>query len=197
MRTVQKTVYEFEELTPEAQDRAREDFRVELNHIDDYNEQSETLHAIAEFFGAKLDYSYGAFERGHISLDISDNEELECIQDLEAVTNYLEDLAIIPKYGEQKLTKFTDTDGCPFTGICWDYPVFDIVNAVISDYYEDTEDRQRDDDYTFQDFLNEVSEALLVDFKSSLEYKYENEYAERYFSDYAIEFNEDGTIYED
>jgi hypothetical protein len=138
MKTIK--IYEYHELSEEAKERAREDYRESINERDSEwitGEVFDSLKATCVFAGFGLeDWNIGE-DSDHLRLDIP--EDIENIEGPRAFS-WLENNLIGPLRAPWKWTagrkKYGERPGmiksCPFTGVCYDEDMLESLRESIA-----------------------------------------------------------------
>lgn len=173
MRTIETTLYHYNELTPEAQERAREWYR-ECQDQDGYlwRESRESLDQFLSEFNAEFrnrnQYSIrvnGGYAR---ESDISDLSYVRLWKYLNA--NHAD---CISKIGH-----------CQFTGMCWDEVLLDGIAEFMRKPYETD----------FEGLLYSCCEDLRIAVENEIDYQNSDEAIEESILANEYEFNDQGEI---
>lgn len=146
MRVLETELFSFAELSPEAQDRAIEDYRNDLDSSSEIAWQSEifdSFKAVYKHAGITLkDYSLGLHCHSYVRIDIDDNVKMlsgaRALAWLEnnflyqfrvTRSEYLKNRKHYFSYG-YRVGKIKD---CPMTGICFDEDyIYTLINSIKS-----------------------------------------------------------------
>lgn len=177
MRTIETTLYQFDELDESAKDRARENFRSSgrLDDIDQWNWQdaSASRKAFLDEFNAEFRQGRYGSECVRIPVDSWSNP----MGDLEYVRlwKYLNanHAGCISKIGH-----------CQFTGVCWDEDLLDGIAEFMHKPY-------RTD---FESLLYSCCEDLRIAVEREIEYQNSDEAIDESIRANEYEFNQDGSI---
>lgn len=153
MRTIETKLYHYNELAPEAQERAREWYREFCNMIGYewiYREANDSRSSFLHSFGAE-------FKRGRIGSDyvhIADND----IGDLSYVRLW--------KYLNAKHADCISKIGhCQFTGVCWDENLLDGIAEFMRKPYKTD----------FESLLYSCCEDLRIAVEAEIDYQNSDE----------------------
>lgn len=188
MRTEQITVYQFDELSDDAKERAREWWR-RCEAEDGYhwwNEAKASLDVFCDRFNVKVtDYSVGAFSPSHVTLSIDR-------YDTEFGTYY--DDNRVPGLSGVRLWKYLrnqcGVDGplaecCPFTGVCFDESLLQPIREFMVS----------PDARTYAELLNDCVDSWLADVLADDEARFEDENVDEAIRANEYGFTEDGDFY--
>ena len=171
MRTIEITLYKFDELSDEAKENACEYVREQWHDFYAWhNDNQESLKEFAKFVGGKCDYSVSLY--GPSTAKITD----------------------LPHYmtGEYSLTDWIHDNAhvidspCPFTGYCMDEPLLDPLREYLKDPA----------DHTMEELIQEGCDRWVRDYVADWEHCYTDEYIWDFLQANEYEFTEDGSIYQ-
>ena len=167
MRTIETTLYKFDELSDKAQEDAIK--WITDNWHDLYNwgdDNAESLEKFCKFFGCTSDYSYDLYGRSWAKITINSDYTLE-----QGLSDLLPD------------NKGFIFKSCPFTG----YYMDEVLLQPIRDYL----DNPTDDD--IQSLMDKSASAWLDACIQDVEYAYSDEGIRDMIEANDYEFTKDGT----
>lgn len=193
MKTISLNLYTFQELSPEAQTAAIENYRNENDDLGTFwqNENFQSIKSVLDFFGwSVFDWSidYSSAARSYIHANFTGDEN---IADLCGVRlwKYLQNNFVGKKTGsfDSIFDGQPDEGRCLFTGYCADHSIIDPVVKFLA----------RPDKYTtFQDLMNYCIEAGLQYIESDYDSQMSDDYIRETLSDDdENKFTSDGEIY--
>lgn len=185
MRTETITILQFDELSDEAKERAREWWR-QCDAADGYHWWDEAKSSLDEFcerFNVKVeDYCVGAFSPSHVRLNVDR-------YDTEYGTHY--DDNNVPGLSGIRLWKYLrnqcDVDRllaqcCPFTGVCFDESMLEPLRAFI----------ERPDDRTYAMLINDCVDSWLEYVVADMENQPDDNEVDDAIESNGYEFTESG-----
>lgn len=191
MKTI--TVYEFNELSEEAKEKARAWYR-EAAASDNYSldEMLESLKAVFKVLGYPMkDWSIGPYNRGNfLKVDLGDANDLTGKRALAWLENNLFDqLRITPAQFKTKQKEYMSygTDyrpgnvpPCPLTGVCYDD---DLLDALRKDVIAGE---------TLKDALQGLADKVQAMNEAEIEYQNEDAQVDEMLIANGYTFNQDG-----
>lgn len=179
MRTIETTLYHYNELTPEAQERARDNFRRSgyLGYIDQWNwqEASKSRELFLREFSAELRHGAYGSDRVYVS------------------AHYWQSSGDIGELSYVRLWKYINTNhadciskigNCQFTGVCWDENLLDGIAEFMNKPYKTD----------FESLLNGCVESLRIAVEREIEYQNSDECIAESLEANEYEFTEEGSI---
>lgn len=188
MRTEQITIYQFDELSDDAKERARNWWR-RCEEADGYHwwhEAKAALDAFCDHFGVKVtDYSVGAFQPSYVTLSLNR-------QDTEFGTHH--DDNRVPGLAGVRLWKYLRNQCgvdkllakcCPFTGVCFDEDLLQPIREFVA----------RPDARTYAELLNDCADSWLDAVVADDEARFDDENVDESIRCNEYEFTENGERY--
>jgi hypothetical protein len=208
MKTIELTLYKFNELSEEAKRTAIEQYKEGGQDQFYYDELIESINKALDLFGLETGRQYSDIRTGHID---------DCILELSGVrlykylvNNYWNKL-FTPKYKKSidRAVKwspyickvYTVSDGskytqlyykhqrgndCVLTGVCYDMD-------ILQPFYSFLE--RPEDNVTFSDLINEMSNAIVKAFNDLEEWQDSDEHISEMLEINKYDFTEDGNRY--
>ena len=194
MRTIQKHIYQLNELHSDAREKAIENV---CEHIDPYirnGEYKASLKAFADEFGLSFNYSVGPFLRSSVTIGTGQLDDtiynLEGVRAWAYIHNKTRLLDGTPKTytlksGKTRKSKILKNDYTysGLTGFCAD---FNLIDGLI-DYIKKG--------YNLGEAIENAADELCRVWVEDMESKLEDEQIIEHIEGNGIEFEEDGTIY--
>lgn len=189
MRTIEKTLYKYDELSDKAKEKAlrkhQEDFEFWQG-----SEVLDTLKKAIEYYDFKLtDYSIDWRSKACSSVDIKDNGYFvdEDGEDLtnEALAEYIRNNYSTYLCPYQKKYRPTYEGNCPFTGVCYDEEFLDPIRSFL----------EKPANITIDELLEECIDTVLTTAQNEYEACLEEDYFREECTSNDYEFYEDGTLY--
>lgn len=176
MRTIKQRIYQFDELSQEAKEKAREWYRRNDPYRNEYidGECRASLQAFEEYFPIHVTgWVISPWGRSYVRFHMTCDPE---IAELKGVRLW--------KY--LKANYPISSKDCPFTGVCYDEDLLDPVRKFM-----DRPDLHTDFQELMRDCLDSWKNASI----GELEYRDTNEYIDEEIRGNKYEFFEDGTRY--
>lgn len=203
-RTVRTKVYKFNELSPEAKEKAIEEVRrrgIDTGYL--YDEACETVKSFHEIFGTKEGRkSWLDIKTSHLDDNLMNLKGLRLRTYI--VNNYWGDIhkgkyySTPGHYDENnkyhykfRHSKCTFERSCPLTGICWDM-------SILAPIYDFIDWKLRPDYNTYMDFetlMNDCLNSLEKDLENEVEYRNSDEAITEDIEAKDYEFTRNGKIF--
>lgn len=203
MKTETITYYTFDELSPEAQERAIQDRR-EANWQEPFFWSDEALESIKKGFNAfgcsigRYSIQWDNSRQSNVPFSMPENaEELTGLRLRTWIINnaysalrerkpqgkyYFPEGSKKGRYPRRSRIIYTDTS-CPFTGVCYDESFLDPIRKFIA---------QPDPRTTFEELMEDAINAVLKDVQSEIEYRYTDQGIREELGVNAYEYTENG-----
>lgn len=208
MRTIRTKVYNFNELSEPAKQKAINWYRSANDDSYYYDDIISSAKAIVDLFGLKTGRSYTDIRTGHMDDNILELSGLRLYKYI--VNNYYNNL-FTPKYiktidRELKCKqfickvhtgvkgKFTQlfskltmvNDGCPLTGVCSDYDILQPVYDFL---------KKPDKSTTFEDLIKDIEHEISKTFRDTEEWVNSDEFIKDELINNEYEFTKDGNLF--
>lgn len=193
MRTIEKHVYQLNELSSNAREKALENVRETFDPHVWSDEYKDSLKAFSDEFGLNYDYSVGPFSPSYVSIGTGQLEEtiynLKGARAWAYIHNKTDLLDGTPKeYGLNGTARKSKILKDPYsysglTGFCAD---FDLIEGLI-DYIKKG--------YNLGESIENAADELCRAWVSDMESMYKDEYVAEHIEANEIEFENDGKIY--
>lgn len=209
MKTIELQLFTFDELSEKAKEKAIRDWRNKgYDNQYYYDEIVGSVKAVAELFNLKFGRQYTDIKAGHIDDNIL---ELSGVRLLKYILNNYGNKLFTPKYikmihrrvnwrqfvcehGKGRNGEYTQiysrtfkvNDGCPLTGICYDY---DILQPVY-DFLKKPEKQT-----TFADLISNIEHAIGKTFEDTEDWLNSDEFIISEIEAQDYEFTESGEIF--
>lgn len=210
MRTIRTKVYEFNELSESSKEKAISQYRNNSYNNNSYyfEEITDSVKAVAELFNLKFGREYTDIRYGHIDDCIL---ELSGIRLYKYILNNYYSSLFVPKYikkidrvlrckqfickvREGKNGKYTtiysrlnaSNDGCPLTGVCYDYDILQPVYEFL---------KKPDKSTTFEDLIKDIEHAISKTFRDAEEWVNSDEFITEEIKNNECEFTQDGNLF--
>lgn len=205
MRTIRTKVYNFNELSEPAKQKAINWYRSANDDSYYYDEIISSAKAIVDLFGLKTGRSCTDIRTGHMDDNILELSGLRLYKYI--VNNYYNTL-FTPKYIKtidrelkckqfickvhagvkgkftQLFSKLTRVnDGCPLTGVCYDYDILQPVYEFLQNPKKET---------TFKDLIDSIESAISQTFRDAEEWVNSDEYITEQIEANEYEFTQEG-----
>ena len=204
MRTVRTKVYQFNELTETAKQKAIQWYRNGNDDADFFTgEIVASIKAVAELFNLKFGREYSDIRTSHIDDNIlqlkgvrlykwlvnnyssqwTDANYISKHKDGSFKNSYFEYKYDCIKYRKSRISGTNNLENCPLTGVCYD---MDIMQPVI-DFI-----KKPDLSTTFEDLTQSIESAISKTFKNNEDWINSDEYITEQIQSNEYEFTADG-----
>lgn len=206
MREITMQVYEFDELSDTAKEKARNWWRSK-SWDDDYDYIVEPIKAIGKILGMKADWKVGCRGeyvefKGDLDYEV---EDLSGVRALKWVwNNWIEPTLKGKYYGKlvpceksvehpngvrhvKYYSKATLSFDCPLTGTCGDMNLIETYQWMV-------EQVRKGQEVTVEEFVEDLESRLLKEFHESWEHHQSDEYIDEGLVANGYEFYEDGSV---
>lgn len=189
MRTICKTLYNFSELSTEAQQNAIENYRNEVVYSEGYRGGDEIISTIEkglDHFGFTLNnYSIDWDYLGGSRFSIGGNDDAENLQGVR-LWKYLHNKNLLQYFcSYHKKTRGLLDGNCPFTGVCFDEDFLDPLRQFV---------KRPNTSTTFAELMEECVNAAILAWVNDWEYSQTDECIKDEIEANEREFTEDGEL---
>jgi hypothetical protein len=174
MRTKTLNIYTYEELTPEAREKACEQYRQAGMDYHWSDEWRDSLKGFSDTFPIRL-RTWEVSTHSHTSFNFGmTNDNIEDVKGVR-LYKYLQN-----NYNMKDLL----SGNCPFTGYCGDESFLAPLQAFM----------KKPDNRTFRELMNDCLENGFSDWQKDMEYQESDDYIADHLIINGYEFEEDGTM---
>lgn len=206
MREIITKIYNFDELSDKAKEKARQWFR--LHDDSDYSDERNCVNAIANVLhSSKVDYYVGLDGISYVEFRVDLNDDILSLKGVRALKwvynnwvfptfkgKYFSKLVPCDKDKEhpmgvrvvKRYSKATPVFDCPLTGFCMDMNLFEAYGLIQQDVKEGK-------DVSVMGFLSLLEEKLCEEWLKECEYRDSDDYIDEMLQA-NYEFYEDGRI---